>query len=372
MTSLNGIVVGGSLAGLMTAIALDRAGVEVTLFEKKARMPDTSGGLGAELLSRTDNEMAAFLKSFYTEKGDRGLASYGHIGRSWQGLYQRYLSYLEEETAVDLQFDSRVTGAGQDQEQAWVKVDDELSYADLLIGADGHRSIVRGQVDPAKPDATFAGYLNWLGIIPEAVLPESVWQVETIMGYEYVLQGSGKILIGFMMPGDDGSTEPGKRNVMFGQYDARSNDIARRLGALEGDKAMFSVQGSALTEEEIEGLQTRAIQEPWPEPFQSAMLYAFENRDFTGILLKEYVPDQLANGRIAIVGDAAHVATSWTGMGFNASLQDAAVIGQLIKDQEPTSNEIPMILQAYEDARIQAVRSIVKGGQNFSRSFREE
>jgi len=42
--------------------------------------------------------------------------------------------------------------------------------------------------------------------------------------------------------------------------------------------------------------------------------------------IAEYVPDRLVNGRLALVGDAAHVPTPMTGCGFSASLDDAEAI----------------------------------------------
>lgn len=45
----------------------------------------------------------------------------------------------------------------------------------------------------------------------------------------------------------------------------------------------------------------------WPEPRLSAALYAIQTRTLIGIPIKEYVPDHLVKGRIAIVGDVAHI-----------------------------------------------------------------
>lgn len=311
---MKAIVVGGSLAGLTTAIALDKAGLKVSVFKKKARMPGTAGGLGVTPLQPDDREMAAFLKTIILDENESALASYGHVARKWEQVYNDLLNYLEKETKVQLHFNEPVLEVGQTETAAFARTASREYEAALLIGADGHRSLVRKEVAPQKPDATYAGYLNWMGSVPESKLDIERWEIEPKMNYEYVLDGPHKILIGFIMPGE------GERIISFAQYDALSNDIARRTGALKGNKAMHSVSGSALTKDELETLILRTKEDPWPEPFQSAMLTAFEQKDFSGILLKKYVPEQLVNGRMAIVGDAAHSATSWTGMGFNSSL----------------------------------------------------
>ncbi len=369
---MKAIVVGGSLAGLTTAIALEKADVSVTVFEKKARMPETAGSLGVTPPQPKDNIMAQFLKILIINTEEEALASYGHVARRWETVYADLLHYLEKETDAQLHFNEPVLKVGQTAVYASVHTASGDYQADLLIGADGHRSLVRKAVAPQKPDATYAGYVNWMGAVPEAELAPALWEIETQLGYEYVLDGPHKILIGFMMPGAEGSHEKGERIVSFAQYDALANDIARRTGALKGNKAMHSIAAKDVSEEELETLIRRTEKNPWPEPFQTAMLTAFERRAFRGILLKEYVPEQLVRGRMAIVGDAAHSATSWTGMGYNASLQDAASIAQNFVEDKPTAAQIPSILQAYEEERLEEVRAIVQRGQMFSRSFRVE
>lgn len=369
MSKVKAIVIGGSLAGLTTAIALEKAGLSVKLFEKKKRMPGTAGGLGVTPPQFDDNPMAKFLKSIILDSDEEALASYGHIARRWEEVYAALLDYLENETQIQLYFDHPVLKVGQTESYAYAQSAVSEYQADLLIGADGHRSLVRKEVAPQKPDATYAGYVNWMGSVFESEIDSSLWEIESRLGYEYVLDGPNKILIGFIMPGEG---EKGERIISFAQYDASSNDIARRTGALKGDKAMHSISADDISKEELEHLIERTKQHPWPEPFQTAMLKSFERREFRGILLKEYVPEQLSKGRIAIVSDAAHSATSWTGMGYNASLQDAACIAQLIIDTQPTTKEIPEILHHYQDLRLETVRAIVERGHMFSRSFRVE
>ncbi len=369
---MKAIVVGGSLAGLTTAIALEKGGLSVSVFEKKKRMPGTAGSLGVTPPEPSDNAMASFLKSIIMNPKEEALASYGHVARLWEDVYEDLLNYLETETEVQLNFDERVLEVGQGEDYTVVRTASGEYQADLLIGADGHRSLVRQEVAPHKPDASYAGYVNWGGAVPESELDSKLWEIDTQVGYEYVLDGPDKILIGFIMPGADGSQKPGEKVVSFAQYDALSNGIARRTGALEGNKAMHSIAAEDISEDELETLIRRTQQDPWPEPFQSAMLTAFEKREFRGILLKEYVPEKLFRGRVAIVGDAAYSATSWTGMGYNASLQDAASLAQNIVDYQPSTEQIPEILQLYEDERLEAVRAIVQRGQLFSRSFRVE
>jgi 2-polyprenyl-6-methoxyphenol hydroxylase-like FAD-dependent oxidoreductase len=51
--------------------------------------------------------------------------------------------------------------------------------------------------------------------------------------------------------------------------------------------------------------------------------------------IAEYVPDKLVKGRVALVGDAAHVPTPMTGSGFSASLHDAETLAAAIAAHAP-------------------------------------
>src|SRR6202012_2148486 len=50
----------------------------------------------------------------------------------------------------------------------------EAVAADLVIGADGARSTVRATVDPAHPDARYAGVLLWRTLVDEQAMPPGV------------------------------------------------------------------------------------------------------------------------------------------------------------------------------------------------------
>lgn len=134
---MKALIVGGSLAGLSTAIALNEVGVEVELWEKKARMPDTAGGIGAQTIQATDNAIAKKLKHLIQTEADPARAFYGHVFRRWEDIYKTYRSYLEEETDVVLHFDCRVMAAGQTPAGVYLEVGTECITGDLLIGPMG-------------------------------------------------------------------------------------------------------------------------------------------------------------------------------------------------------------------------------------------
>jgi 2-polyprenyl-6-methoxyphenol hydroxylase-like FAD-dependent oxidoreductase len=72
--------------------------------------------------------------------------------------------------------------------------------------------------------------------------------------------------------------------------------------------------------------------------------------------------------RLALVGDAAHVQTPMTGQGFSSALEDAEALAESIAAGLRRS-AMTKTLADYERKRLSSVRSMVRSGQQFSRSF---
>lgn len=79
------------------------------------------------------------------------------------------------------------------------------------------------------------------------------------------------------------------------------------------------------------------------------------------------MPDRLRNGRMVILGDAAHVPTPMTGRGFATSLDDAAALARHMADA--TAATLPDTLASYESEWLAPAQELVLSGQMFSRSF---
>jgi 2-polyprenyl-6-methoxyphenol hydroxylase-like FAD-dependent oxidoreductase len=106
----------------------------------------------------------------------------------------------------------------------------------------------------------------------------------------------------------------------------------------------------------------------WPDPWRLAMLECIERRSLIGTPIAEYVPDQLVNGRLALVGDAAHVPTPMTGNGFSASLSDAEALAECLAGGIRRGSAEQALIE-YQAMRLSSARSLVQSGQQFSRSF---
>jgi 2-polyprenyl-6-methoxyphenol hydroxylase-like FAD-dependent oxidoreductase len=77
------------------------------------------------------------------------------------------------------------------------------------------------------------------------------------------------------------------------------------------------------------------------------------------------------NGNLALMGDAAHVASPITGAGAYNAMADARSLARAIFDSESSSDpeSIPLALKRYERDRLRAVRSLVRSGAQWGVEF---
>lgn len=354
------IIIGASLSGLMTGIALGREGLNVTILDKAGEEPRSGSGLqvngGTFDLSKTARLL-------------RNLASGGKSSvQLWSTIESRLRTEALSDPQIDIRYNTRVESVDQDDQSAWVVTqDNETIHADILIGADGHRSLVRRHVAPDNPDATYAGYIVWIvDTMNEDDLPENIRPSSKSTGVSMFHGGNG-FMFGSIIDNQDGDQGTSKRQIGSAWYDNSRSDLLRELGCVKGTTVHHSLKGRDIPEETINEL-TELAYNSWPEPWLSATLSALETRGLTGIPIKEYAPDKLTSGRVTLIGDAAHVPAPITASGFNESLQDAVELGKCVA-RGVRGDAAYKALEKYESARLNKVRQMVQSGQSFGWSF---
>lgn len=158
------VVVGGSLVGLSTAIALAHGGVSVTVLERTPHSGyEGGGGLGVDvgLLIRVtglEGSPPVYWGS------DRATTAWPLLA-GWLETQARAVA------GVEVRRGAEVVEVGD----GWVRSADGRRFgADLVIGADGARSTVRRWVCPDRPDAAYAGFLLWRAMVTEDELPKTI------------------------------------------------------------------------------------------------------------------------------------------------------------------------------------------------------
>jgi 2-polyprenyl-6-methoxyphenol hydroxylase-like FAD-dependent oxidoreductase len=350
------LIVGGGLGGLAAAIALRHAGIEVAVFERASDLRQLQVGAGMVLwpngmralqrigLAETVKAAGAVLDSveFCPQSGPR-LATWavGDLGRRL-GAVTLAISRAELHRALVGALDDGCLHLGAEcadfvQDDAGVTVrmvDGREERGDVLIAADGLHSVVRtqqlGEGRPHYPP--YAGYTIWHAIIPrdDPRVPRGVFRLLFGCGsrfaYYYVdrhrVYRSG---IGYV---PENTPEP---------EEGREAGLLRRFGGYaEPVKALINATDAA----------------------------AIHRVDIFG---SEPLP-RWGEGRVTMLGDAAHPMTTNMGQGACMAIEDGAALGQHLRGRA----DLVGALRDYEARRIRRTTQMMQLVQRFNSTASRE
>ena len=205
-------VVGGGIGGLTTALALHQAGFQVTVFERATALAEVGAalqvapnagrvlvhlGLGPALAACGAVSGITLFRHARTGHVLRRIDSVGAAARFGVPYYRVHRADLQAALAQALATrDPGTLRLGWNLSHIAPRPDGVgLSFAngreeqtDLLVAADGIRSIVRAALFPADAPPRFLGYAGWRAVIPTAALPARLRE-------EGVSFGGGRFII---------------------------------------------------------------------------------------------------------------------------------------------------------------------------------
>jgi len=354
------LVIGGSMSGLLAALALTRRGWEVAIHE---RVAEPLAGRGAGIVAQP--ELKAALRALGLDAGsDLGVDVPTRVMYARDGRVTHRLDVAQTMTAWDRVFHllkaalpdtpyhcgkelQRVEqGAGVTAHFA----DGTTAEGDILVGADGIRSTVRQQYLP-ELTPLYAGYTAWRGLVAEHDFPAAL-HAQLFEDFSFCLP-SNEQMLGYPVAGPDNDLRRGHRRYNFVWYRpaSESEQLPRLLTDESGRTHALSIPPPLIAREVV--AQMRAEAEDVLAPQFNEML-ALCALPFLQPIYDLEVP-HMAFGRVAVLGDAAFVARPHVGAGVAKAAEDALALADALE-----SGDLERSLKQFEAARLSVGNKIIE------------
>ena len=339
MYNLKAIVIGAGMAGLAAGIALRQAGYEVEIYEKTRKLRPAGAGIslwsnGIKVLNKLGlgKEVAAIggqmnRMEYLTHKGEslndiNLLPLMEQVGQrpypvSRTDLQQMMLTAFGE---ADVKMGMRCVEVKQDADSATAIFEDgTTATGDVVIGADGIHSVVRSYLAGGKIESRYAGYVNWNGLVEASpdLAKNDVWVIYVGEGKRASMMPVGSDRFYYFM----GCPKP------LGTKVAPENIRAELKETFAG----------------------------WAQPVQN-LIEKLDPQELNRLEISDIDPlSNLAQGRIALVGDSAHATTPTLGQGGCQAMEDAEVLCRYLIT---TNISVADALKRYEAERKERVANL--------------
>ena len=334
-------VAGAGLGGLTAALCLARDGHHVTLYERAPALREIGAGLqvtpnGAAVLEGlglgpaldaaairaravrpTDGRSGRTIARFALDDGAR---PYRFMHRA---ALVAILAEAAQAQGARIATKRQVTGA--DPASGRLDFEDGQSVtADLIVAADGLRSALRPLIADGTPG--FTGQVAWRAMLsdPGAAPEARIWMLPRRHVVTYPLPGGRLNLVAvreqpnWAPEGWDHADDPARLRAVF-------QDAAPELRAL---------------------------------------LERVEETRLWG-LFRHPVPEHWHDGRLVLLGDAAHPTLPFLAQGANLAIEDGWVLARALSRQ----SELEAALQHYTSARAPRVRRAIAAAQANARNY---
>ncbi|MFF6809193.1 FAD-dependent monooxygenase [Streptomyces sp. NPDC012403] len=347
-------IVGGGVAGLVTATLLHGHGMDVRLFERTPVLGAVGAGIQlspngvrvlhrlglADALARTGVRAGAIETRRWDDGSPIARVPHGTLcderfGAPYYLIHradlQRCLVSALPEGIVELGKGCTRLVERPDTVELHL-TDGSVTTADLVIGADGVHSVVRTAVVDDAP--RFSGYSVHRGLVPAEVVPSFTRDPRVVFWL-----GPERHVTYYPIAGGD--------TVHFSAVgvspDTRSGSTSAP-GAVEDLDAAF-----AGWHEEVRRVVTAAA---------SVTRWDLFDRDMAG---------RYATDRVVLLGDAAHPTLPYLSQGANQALEDAVVLARCLEDARP--GDLTGAVRRYEELRLPRTAEVHRRARALGRTF---
>ena len=351
------LIAGAGIGGLAAAIALAKAGFRPLVLERAAKLEEVGAGIqltpnATRALDRLGllsavRERAVAAQSLVVADGENGAvlaraplgSAEQHFGAPWlltmrADLQRALLAAAEDIVDIEFMYGTEVTdfAAHARGTTALTKSDgkSDEQFGIGLIGADGLLSKVRAQLHGEGPPA-FQGLVAWRALIPSSELPTTyaepvvrLWLGPNAHVVHYPVDGGTRI------------------NVVA---------VFRDNWRAEGWNAPGEIA------------KLPAACDHWADMPQRVIAAA---RSFHRWPLADRAPlKQWGDGRVTLLGDAAHPMLPFLAQGAGAALEDAIALSRHFKHR----SDVADALRAYESERAPRTARMQRGARFNARIY---
>lgn len=339
------MVIGGGIAGPVSAMALQKAGIRATVYEAHPEQSDGVGGgftlapNGLAALAAVDlealvrpfgRELTAFVLQDW--KG-RALAEFGNPpGVGPMRFFYRSDLYRElhdeaRRRGIEIEYGRRLTGVREQADAVTAMFDDgSTATADVLVGADGIRSRVRTLIDPQAPAPYYAGLISFGARVSAAGEPGTAGKMPMIFG----------------------------KHAFFG-YQVFEDEGAGWFANLPSAEPLTAAEARRTSPEQwLEQLEQVFAEDRTPA---SRMIARTDPAELLVVGAMESMPKvpRWHRGRMVLVGDSAHAPSSSSGQGASLAIESAVELARCLRDLPPEE-----AFATYEAMRRPRVERIAK------------
>jgi 2-polyprenyl-6-methoxyphenol hydroxylase-like FAD-dependent oxidoreductase len=356
-------IIGGSMAGLFTAIALKSRGFKVHIFERSTGAL-TNGGAGIA----THDQLYDALRTAGIElREEMGVPSKGRlmlnqkgqithtrdmaqIMTSWGLIYRFLRAQIDED---NYHSDHNLISIKSNSNSITATFSNGHSVeADWLIGADGSQSQVR---KIAAPDVNpiYAGYLGWRGLIDERLISPKI--LEQIALQVTFGMAPGGHWLGYLVAGPNDELTSGDRWYNWGWYrTADSEELRDYLTDESGKYCEGGIPRHLIREELINKMRKESTDHLAP---QIQKIIAATRAPFLQPMY-DFFSERLIFDRAILVGDAAFTARPHVGMGVSKAADDGASLAHALGSSENSA------LHEWEKERLKYGAAVVNWGRD--------
>ena len=398
MAKLKVLVIGGGLGGLCLAHALTSNSIDIEVFEQDLSPWERAQGyrlhLEADALNALREVLVPELHRLFTAtamrtqpfttilKTDlsvakRFLTDDGQDAKFWPDFVTEEKIHCNVDRATlrailligierMCHFGKRLTYYESDPDGVVATfADGTTAKGDVLVGADGIRSMVRQQRAPHLQTMD-AGVQAIYGCVPYDVASKLA-PAEAISDIFSIAVDERKVFLGLGAVKFPVAPNEAARQILQSVSLKQQNDY---LVCIVGGRHEHFPK----SDKELHGVPARDLQrlavdmlKEWPQQ-ASSLVWSGDPSSFFVVGMNTTVPSMLDNPtNVTLLGDAVHAMTPTLGRGANLAMRDAALLGRQLKAVAEERLFLPTALAAYEAELVgygfDAVRKSVQMGE---------